>query len=343
MHVRTLVAALIAAMAMSVVSPPALAQSGGRGGVSDDSSFITLEFSGGSLDAFIRQLRKSAGESPVNILYPPEFSDLQLPAMEFEQVDLATALRVAAGLSESRPMLMPDGREAMWEVSPVGGGGGAPVFLISVYADEFDEEHDEHEHEEDHDRFTMVLSLAGLIAGEHALGADAVLSSIEIALDLVEQGDADLRFHEETGLLFGRVTEDQHLAVEETVGRLTESASHMRRAHSRSEISEFLSALQVESRDAALQIVSEAREMDDRMRMQQAQMADMRRAIETENIARDRAAQRFEQEIAALQLELRQVRTVAEDLERQNQRLENERDALRAQLTVRQTEQTPRQ
>ncbi|MEQ8316839.1 MAG: hypothetical protein RIE77_13275 [Phycisphaerales bacterium] len=349
MHVRTLAAALIAATTMSVASPQAFGQSGGRAGVSgsvsDDRRFITLEFTGGSLDAFIRQIRKSAGESPVNILYPQEFAELQLPAMQFEQVDVATALRVAAGLSESRPMLMPDGREAMWEVAGVGGGGGAPVFLISVYAEELDEEHGESEpeHEEYFERFTMVQSLAGLIAGEHALGADAVLSSIEIALDMVEQGDADLRFHEDTGLLFARVTMDQQHAIEETVGRLTESASFMRRAQSQSQFSEFLDALQVDSQKEAIQIVREARQTAEQIGVQQAQMEDMRRAIESEHLTRERQAQRLEQEIAALQLELRQVRTVAEDLERQNQRLKDERETLRSELEAMRAERRPRQ
>ncbi len=347
MRIRTLAAALMTATTMSVVSPPAMAQGGASGGassgLSEDRRFITLEFAGGPLDAFVRQIRKSAGESPVNILYPPEFSDLQLPAMTFEQVEVSTALRVAAGLSASRTLRMPDGREAWWEVSPVGGGRGAPVFLISVYAEELDEEHDEHEHEEYYERFTMVHSLAGLIAGEHALGADAVLSSIEIALEMVDQGDTDLRFHEDTGLLFARVTEDQHHAMEQTVGRLMESASDFRRANAQSELERFLKRLGFESTDAALISIQQGREAVESAERMRREVSDMERSVRAEFDASKRRLVQMEQELALMHTQLREARTIAEELERQNQRLEAERqdlrneiEALRAQLERRQ-------
>ena len=333
MNIRTLGTTLVTAAALSLATPSLARQAdGGQGGQRSVEQLISINFDGGSLSEYVDALRTASADIPVNILFPPEFARLSLPPIQLEQINLYNALEIAAGLSQNRPSLMPDGREASWDVEIAGGGPGAPVFLISAWAYELDEEPNEDEQEEYFDRFTMVQSLAGLITGEHALGADAVLSSIQIALEMADQGDADLRFHEDTGLLFAQVTEKQHDAIEETVVRLMESASHMRRVHSRSEFSEFLELLQVESKEDAFQAVTEAREMANQVRMKQAQVADMRRAIESEQLARDRQAHRLEQEIATLQIELRQFRSVAEDLERQNQRLIDERETLRVEV-----------
>lgn len=348
MNPRTLLAAVATAATLALTNPtPTLAQEGGMGSVArSERELISVDFKGGSLADFIAQIRQAVGPMPVNIIYPPEFADLQLPPMQFEQVEINSALEIAAYISEYRPISMPDGREAGWEVERLPGGRGNPVFVINAWAFDDDEEHhdDEHEEHEEHvERATIVQSLAGLIAGEHAMSADAVLSSIQIALDMVEQGDADLRFHEDTGLLFARVTEDQHYALEQTVHRLSESASFMRRAQTQSEFDRFFEAIGVGSKEAAVQIVNEAREAIERAEAMQREMSVMERDMKAEFDGARRHIGQMEQEIAALSTQLREARTLAEELERQNQRLENERDALRAQLTVRQTQQDPRQ
>lgn len=301
---------------------------------------VSIDFEGGSLASFVSGLREAAGDMPVNILFQPEFAELQLPPIELEKVDIYSALRVVSSMSEVRPAEMPDGREATWEVQPLG-STGAPVFMISVWAEEIIDE--DQEPERYYKRFTMVHSLAGLIAGEHSLGADAVLSSIEIALEMVDQGDADLRFHEDTGLLFARVTEAQHLAIEQTVGRLTESAADFRRANAQSELDRFLKRLGVESAEGALLKITQGREAEKSAEQMRQELSDMERSLRAEFDASQRRLMQMEQEIASLHTQLREARTIAEELERQNQRLESERDALRAQLTVRQPEQDPRQ
>ncbi|MEQ8843905.1 MAG: hypothetical protein RIB58_03545 [Phycisphaerales bacterium] len=347
MNPRTLLAAVATAATLALTNPtPTLAQEGGMGSVArSERELISVDFKGGSLADFIAQIRQAAGPMPVNIIYPPEFADLRLPPMQFEQVYLDSALEIAAYISEYRTISMPDGREAGWEVEQLPGGRGTSVFVINAWAEDIpqEHEHDDEEHEEHFERATIVQSLAGLIAGEHAMSADAVLSSIQIALDMVEQGDADLRFHEDTGLLFARVTGDQHYALEQTVRRLSESASFMRRAQTHSEFDRFFEAIGVGSKEAAVQIVNEAREAIERAEAMQREMSVMERDMKAEFDGARRHIGQMEQEIAALSTQLREARTMAEELERHNQRLRAEAQNLRSQLLMLRDQQEPRQ
>lgn len=346
MHTRTIVAALATAATLALTNPTTtLAQSAGGGSVvSVDHKLISVDFKGGSLADFIAQIRQAAGGMPINILYPPEFAQLQLPPMQFEQVHLDSALRVAASLSEYRPVFMPDGREAGWEVDRVAGGQGAPVYVINVWASEFDDESDhEEDHEEHIERATIVQSLANLIAGEDAMSADAVLSSIQIALDMVEQGEADLRFHEETGLLFARVTSEQHYALEQTVHRLSESADFMRHAQTESEFQRFFKHIGAGSQEDAIRMINEARAALERARTLERERGELERSFAAELDAARRRIGQMEQEIAALSNQLREARTIAEELERQNQQLRTERQELAIQLDALRARQEPRQ
>ncbi|MGD1915228.1 MAG: hypothetical protein ACFCBV_03455 [Phycisphaerales bacterium] len=344
MNIRTLGATLATAAAFSLATP-ILAQEAGNESPSRQvvRKLVSIKFDGGTLSDYVRELRKAAGDTPVNILYPQEFGALRVPAIQLEQVGLYDALEVPAGLSQHRLSLLPDGREASWDVDVQSRGSGAPVFVIEVWADDLHSERDEEEHEEEFDRFPTVQSLAALISGEHALDADAVLSSIQIALEMADQGDADLRFHEDTALLFARVTMQQHDAIEETVGRLMESASFMRNAHSRGQVGRFLNEMEVESIDQAKDMLLQAREM-------RGMIQDMQREIAGQNDAHRRQVVQMEEEVSVLRVELRQARSVIEDqqrslsrLEAEAARLQAERAALRDQLEALENQLRPRQ
>jgi hypothetical protein len=347
MNPRTLLAAVATAATLALTNPtPTLAQEGGMGSVArSERELISVDFKGGSLADFIAQIRQAAGPMPVNIIYPPEFAELRLPPMQFEQVYLDSALEIAAYISEYRTISMPDGREAGWEVEQLPGGRGTSVFVINAWAEDIpqEHEHDDEEHEEHFERATIVQSLAGLIAGEHAMSADAVLSSIQIALDMVEQGDADLRFHEDTGLLFARVTGDQHDALEQTVHRLRESAGDMRRANTQSAFERFFEQIGAGSQEDAIRMINEARAAREKAERTEREKAELQRTIAAELDGARRHIGQMEQEIAALSIQLREARTMAEELERLNQRLRAEAQNLRSQLLMLRDQQEPRQ
>jgi len=355
MRTRTLAATIATASALTLC-PPTMAQTDGGDGErhaghdgmaallpdikhlvrserhAGHDGMVTLDFPGGSLADFVAHAREASGDRPVNILYPPEFGELELPPVELERVHLSTALRVLQNIGEHRPMRMPDGREAGWEVDIIGGGSGAPVYSILVWADEDEHWEEEEEHEEEPERFTIVQSLASLIAGEHALGADAVLSSIQVALEMTGQGEADLRFHEDTALLFARVTGEQEEAIDDAVDRLNQSALHLRRAQDSSQINRLLEALGVESQQAAKRVIDEAHEAQRRWQDQQGEVEELKRMLASENRMRNRDRQRFESEFNTLNAELERMRGRVEALERENKRLEIERDALAGEL-----------
>lgn len=295
MHFRTLAAALAAAATITLANPaPSLAQmSGGGSVVSVDSKLISVEFKGGSLADFIAQLREAAGGMPVNILYPPEFAGLQLPPMQLEQVLLDSALRVASTLSESRPAMMPDGRKASWEVDRQGGGPGAPVYVIHVWAEELDESPEVVPDKKQQPRFTAVHSITELTTGSGRMSADDVLSAIQAALAIEgEGGDTEIRFHEQTGLVFARVTPSQGSVIEQTLDNLDRSMRARQHGESQSEIESIYKATGTSSTAEVIMRVRAADDMRTRVLELQRTIAELQTHIinlEAELARRDKA------------------------------------------------------
>ncbi len=356
MNIRRLGATVATVTALSLATPTFAIQSGGGTAGRTQLETISVDFAGGSLADFVSALRQASDGQAVNILYQPEFAGLQLPPMRLDEVHLYSALRVAARLSEDRPALMPDGREAMWEVEADGGGGGSHIYVISVWADEHEDEHDEYEHEEDeheeeeHERFTTIQSLAGLISGRHAMDADAVLSSIQIALDMTDEGDADLRFHEDTGLLFARVTSMQEDAMHETVGMLMQSAAARREAHSQSQTSRLLDALGVDSAEDAMRRLNAAEAALDEATQMERRVREVQADFEAEMRGQQRMTAQLDEEVSELRARLRQAEEIVQEQQHQRRELEvrlermrAERDTLRAELEAMKERVRPRE
>ena len=343
MHIRTLGAAIATATALTLATPTLSLEGSVARATTVDQQTISVDFRGGALAEFVAAIRRGAGDLAVNIIYDPEFSQLHIAPIRLEQVYLRDALHIASHMSNTRPGLLPDGRKASWEVEVTGDGPGAPVFLLSVWVDEASEEGDEEHDQPYYEHSTVVHSLASLLTGPHPLTADAVLSSIQVAIDMTEQGDADLRFHADTGLLFARVTFDQARTVEQTIVRLNDSVSYMQHARTRSQFDQFLAEIGVESKDEAVRLIDESKLLSLQISDQQNTLKEMSNAMAMDSQARQRDHEHLEHEIRNLMAQLQQVRAFAEDLQRSNQRLEDERNTLRAELDSLRADRRPRE
>lgn len=236
MRITTTLKAATVALAVLAIAAPTVAQEdpGSRRGSNGDPIIADLDFDGGSLEAFVRALRKAAGDSPVNIVYGPEAAGIPVPPIDLQHVDAFMALRSVSQASSSLVKRDPQLVPFIWNVDRIS-GDGTPVYTIQV-------------HELSRGRasgpgsvpaaqlHTAVHSIANLTSGPGAMSADDVLAAIQLGLEMDGKGDAKLSYHEETGLLFARVTNEQANAIEMTIVHLRQSMAARKDGESRSQL-----------------------------------------------------------------------------------------------------------
>lgn len=231
MRITTVLKAAAVALAVLAFAAPTVAQEepGSRRGSNGDPIIADLDFGGGSLEAFVRALRKAAGDSPVNIVYGPEAAGIPVPPIDLQHVDAFMALRSVSQASSSLVTRDPQLVPFIWNVDRIS-GDGTPVYTIQV-------------HELSRGRasgpgsvpaaqlHTAVHSITELTTGSGAMSADDVLSAIQAALAIEGADDeTKIRFHEETGLIFARVTDDQGGVIEQTLVNLRRSVEATRKS-----------------------------------------------------------------------------------------------------------------
>jgi hypothetical protein len=175
---------------------------------------ITLSFPGGSLADFLGRVRALDGR--INIVATEIASEVTLPAVELRDAAVLSAL-------QSVSSIVPDPFKvrAQMLTSP----GGNPVYTVEV-----DVRGPTPKAQEVH-----VFSLAMLIRplpGDSeqpkvAMEAKTVLSALEAGAHVMG-GQFDLRYHEESGLLFVSGTSKQINLVQEVLGNLEREQQRMR-------------------------------------------------------------------------------------------------------------------
>lgn len=241
MRFTTALKAAAVALAVLAVSAPTIAQEdpGSRRGASGDPIIASLDFEGGSLESFVRALRKAAGESPVNVVFGPEAAGIPVPPIDLQHVDAFMALRSVSQASHSLLGSDPELSQFVWSVDRIS-GVGAPVYTIEVH--EIGGGRTSSAGSAPAKLHTAVHSIANLTGGPGAMSADDVLAAIQLALEMDGKGDAKLSFHEETGLLFARVSFDQANVIEMTIVHLRQSLNARQQHESRSQLEAVLEA-----------------------------------------------------------------------------------------------------
>ncbi|MEO1007800.1 MAG: hypothetical protein AAFX79_04495 [Planctomycetota bacterium] len=323
MRTRTLLAA---ALALGLVlATPSTATAQDRPQRLTQMPIVSVDFGGGSLDELVAQIRAASGDTPVNIIYAPEAGTLRVPPVQLEQADVYSALRTIAALSESVPATLPDGREATWEVSNT--GGPTPVLLVSMYADD-PPAADGEQRTPAGSRHTVVHSLAPLLQQQTGLTDDAVLTAIQIGLEINGETGAELQFHEDTKLLFARVTKNEARAIEQAMNSLDRTAAYNkddRRAELGGQIMQLLG---VTTQEEAIRMRDRAL-FADRLR---DEVAGVRRQLESAQLEAERRVVQHDGEIAEFRGRMSQLVATVSDLERKLARVQDENADLRAAL-----------
>jgi len=269
------------ALAVLGTAMPAIAQDAGGSQHSQptkDPHIIDLDFRGGSLEAYVKALRKAAGDQPVNIMLDPAAAELPVPEIILQEIDAYTALK-AVERDMKNPIRLDDGTYYIWTVNRIGGSG---VSVYQINGQEVTEMYRRATPALSVDRTTTVHSIIHLIAGEKALHADEVLSALQASLAFDGEHEAELRYHEDTGLLFARVTHPQADVIQRTLNHLELSvhARQQSREHqSRSEIEDVLRSAGASSIKDLVERVRSADNLRNRVLELQSRIAELQNKI----------------------------------------------------------------
>lgn len=175
---------------------------------------LTLDFPGGNGAEYVAMLRKAAPDG--NIVVLGDIDQIRIPAVRLHSVDLFSALKVLDSLPETQ-----DGRNVDVKIQTIQQRSNQePVFAVTAQVYRMPQQ----------PRPTMpqttVISMADLL-GENLKPADALMA-IDTALGLIRSEPpvepAQIKFHEQTGLLIARGTPEQVASIQEVIGQLRERA-----------------------------------------------------------------------------------------------------------------------
>ncbi len=301
---RPLLLVLLAVLACCLTFQPA------QGQFTDRTPYINVDFPGGTFAEYVAAVQDAAGDQLNIVTFDETARKLKVPPMRLRQIVPNMAISALGNVDleyqgeayrlmiEQLPGTKPDGPANLRIGSLKMSREAAPVVRV---------------------RTTVFAAQPLLDAG---LEAEHLLSAVEIALNLTAKDQpADVRFHEETGLIFASGTIDQINAIHELMATLRESLT-----------TRLTKPLEDRERQ-----VQEAREQTERLRAELdetrahlEEMAAERAALQAELRAREMERQRAEEDAQ------RRVELVQQQLEQQaamlRERAEQQAEIAREQV-----------
>ncbi len=169
---------------------------------------IDVSFEGGTVQQYINAIRKQG--TNVNVILDVEDLNLPMPAVELRSVELESAIFVLR-----KRQVVADGILAELDVNMIRHSPrDNPTFVISAETRSVDRSGPNR---------SAVLSVKDVINA--GLTPSDILTAVETALELFgdDRARAEMRFHEETGLLIARGSSEQMATIHEVMDQLRES------------------------------------------------------------------------------------------------------------------------
>lgn len=205
---RRSLAVLFLAASLTSISPNAGAQQ--PVDAPSANAAMTLDFPGGTAAEYIASLRRANPNA--NIVVLGELARVRMAPVQLKNVDVLSALSVLDQIPQSQGSF-----EAKIEVHNVASSQDVPdVYTVTAHIHERGPSPGQMQ--------TSVISMADVL-GESLKAADA-LTAIQTALELIgaESEPAQIKFHEETGLLIARGTPEQIETIRQVNSQLRERA-----------------------------------------------------------------------------------------------------------------------
>ena len=264
-------------------------------------SALSLDFGGGSAAEYINAIRKASPNA--NIVVLGDLARISMAAVQLKNVDVLSALSVLDQLPSEQGTFV-----AKIHVNNVRSSQDMPdVYTVAA---------------EVHDRRgvpgamqTTVISMADLL-GENLKSQDA-LTAIQTSLELI--GDtgapAQIKFHEETGLLICRGSPEQIESIEQVIRQLRERAGTLE-VRAQNAMAEQRQANA--SREAVAQI-AQAKEQIDALTRQVAEWRTKAELLE-------HTIEEHQRLVAKLDTELREAQAERNELKRDIAQLQNRKE-----------------
>ncbi len=222
-RIAPLITPLVAALALLIASPPSLAQSDpGSSGAGANSESLSVQFPGGTLREYVNALN-AATETPLNIILQNEAADLPVPPIELRSVAVGTALEVAVP-DRSEVFMADDGSQGRLTqtIRQINSDSRfAPAYIINVVRQT--RRPGVNSASSQPSTSIEVFSLAEIVRDESEI--ESALHAVDIALGLSPSSNkAELKYHEETGLLIVSGTKAQIKSINKVIVRLSDAA-----------------------------------------------------------------------------------------------------------------------
>jgi hypothetical protein len=184
---------------------------------------VTVQFNGGTTAQYIDALRSSSRGSPVNVVMSDAAAGAKLPPFSLANAPLSTAIYAiesAAGTTSGN-----------WKIYRIAPGGtvsssdrGSPAFAI-----DFVPRAGRHANDAMLEAFSVQRVLATKESGD-GVSAGKLLSAIDVALGMQSEDGPrpELKFHEDSGLLFIRGTGDDIRIVSSVISRMSDDLNRTR-------------------------------------------------------------------------------------------------------------------
>ncbi|MCB9844587.1 MAG: hypothetical protein H6811_01175 [Phycisphaeraceae bacterium] len=217
---------------------------------------IDVRFAGGTVEQYVRALQAAAGQTPLNVIVTPEAAGAAVSPVELRRVDLASAMRAVESVTDAGRLTIEavgsvDGAPAFYRVFfQMRGNGGAPHVQ------------------------TEVFSISEAL-GDGGTSVESALSAVEAALALSKSSArAEMKFHEESRLLFARATDADLDTIRQVLVSLRNDARRDREPN-RDEYTKWLAEVLARSQDnpQAQRIELEAELQMALLRIERAQLA----------------------------------------------------------------------
>jgi hypothetical protein len=189
---------------------------------------VSLDFPGGTMEAFVAAVRTSLGDRPVNVLISESGKDKPVPGVRLESVTVEAALRAAITAAGR-------GGGGFWNLIPLSSGsdGGAPVYRLefqplpsggAIAGARGGGGAAGAGRDGGGPRQVQVYSIGDIITGPgEGISPEALLSAIEAGLSLAApEGEPapDLKFHPDSKLLIVRGDEQVLRLVRDIIGEV---------------------------------------------------------------------------------------------------------------------------
>jgi hypothetical protein len=193
-----------------------------RMGLQQDTTTISVNFPGGTLEEYVRALRE-ATKDPVNVSLQGDAARLRIEPLVLREVSIESALRAALGSRPGQNLLENDGSMTSTRLETIQAtAAGKPVFVITTQRVPGGGPGSA-------DASIDVLTIRSLVQSDDAKHQDAreqvVLAAIDSGLKLLGSTEGvkpQIDYHQDSGLLLVRGQARDVALVREIVGRMTE-------------------------------------------------------------------------------------------------------------------------